>query len=150
MQQYCGGPVMMIDWGDRWLLRRVFGYFRPYWRRGAIALACILGQSVLGLASAIVFKTLINYLAKPSASFGHVAVVVAAGFVAAIAGGLLGVAESYLTETISQGIVYDLREQMFSSLLRQSVGFFTHSRVAAARRRSRAWFPASMTRSRGR
>jgi ATP-binding cassette, subfamily B, bacterial len=136
-QQYCGGPVMMIDWGEdedsppkleRWLLRRVFGYFRPYWQRGALALGCILGQSVLGLAPAVVFKTLIDYLGKPTAAFGHVAVVVAAGFVAAVCAGLLGVAESYLTETISQGIVYDLREQMFGSLLRQSVGFFTHRR----------------------
>src|SRR6516165_12477560 len=106
---------MMIDWGvddsapklERWLLRRVFGYFRPYRRRGALALACILAQSVLGLAPAIVFKTLIDYLGKPTAAFGHVALVVAAGFVAAIAAGLFGVAESYLTESISQGIVYD-------------------------------------------
>jgi len=136
-QQYCGGPVMMIDWGEnedsapkleRWLLRRVFGYFRPYRRRGTLALGCILAQSVLGLAPAIVFKTLIDYLGKPSAAFGHVVLVVAAGFVAAVAAGLFGVAESYLTESISQGIVYDLREQMFGSLLRQSVGFFTHSR----------------------
>jgi ATP-binding cassette, subfamily B, bacterial len=127
---------MMIDWGEddsppkleRWLLRRVFGYFRPYWRRGALALGCILGQSVLGLAPAVVFKVLIDYLGKPSPGFGHVALVVAAGFAAAIAAGFLGVAESYLTESISQGIVYDLREQMFSGLLRQSVGFFTHSR----------------------
>ena len=52
---------MMIDWGEddsppkleRWLLRRVFGYFRPYWRRGALALACIVGQSVRGLAPAV-------------------------------------------------------------------------------------------------
>src|SRR5579859_6011091 len=138
-RQYCVGPVMAVDWDsptpedsppklERWLLRRVFGYFRPYWRRGALALGCILGQSVLGLAPAIVFKTLIDYLGKTNAAFGHVALVVAAGLVAAIAAGLLGVAESYLTESISQGIVYDLREQMFSGLLRQSVGFFTHSR----------------------
>jgi ATP-binding cassette subfamily B protein len=135
-QQYCGGPVMMIDWGaeesppklERWLLRRVFGHFGPYWRRGALALGCILAQAVLGLAPAIVFKSLIDYLSRPTAAFGHVALVVAAGFVAAIAAGLFGVAESYLTESISQGIVYDLREQMFASLLRQSVGFFTHSR----------------------
>ena len=53
---------------------------------------------------------------------------VAAGLAAALAGGLMGVAESYLTESISQGIVYDLREQIFASLLTQSVAFFTHSR----------------------
>jgi ATP-binding cassette, subfamily B, bacterial len=136
-QQYCGGPVMMIDWGEddhsppkleRRLLHRVFGYFQPYRRRGALALGCILAQSVLGLAPAVVFKTLIDYLGKPTPAFGHVALVVAAGFLAALAAGLLGVAESYLTESISQGIVYDLREQMFSGLLRQSIGFFTHSR----------------------
>jgi ABC-type transport system involved in cytochrome bd biosynthesis fused ATPase/permease subunit len=52
---------MMIDWGEddsppkleRWLLRRVFGYFRTCWRRGALALGWILGQSVRGLAPAV-------------------------------------------------------------------------------------------------
>ncbi|MGI8902804.1 MAG: ABC transporter ATP-binding protein [Solirubrobacteraceae bacterium] len=127
---------MATDWGDddapprleRRLLRRVFGYFLPYRRRGAGALLCILGQSVLALAPALVLKTLIDYLTGPHAAFGRVALIVAAGIGAAIAGGLLGVAESYLTESISQGIVYDLREQTFASLLGQSVGFFTHSR----------------------
>jgi ATP-binding cassette subfamily B protein len=127
---------MAVDWGEddsdprieRLLLRRVFGNFRPYWRRGLLALACIVGRSVLALAPALVFKTLIDYLAKPAPGFGHVALVVAGGLAAAVGVGLLGVAESYLMESISQGIVYDLREQMFSNLLKQSVGFFTHSR----------------------
>jgi ABC-type transport system involved in cytochrome bd biosynthesis fused ATPase/permease subunit len=60
-QAYCGGPVMMIDWGEdhsppmveRWLLRRVFGYLRRYWRRGALALGWILWHSVRGLAPAV-------------------------------------------------------------------------------------------------
>jgi ATP-binding cassette subfamily B protein len=52
---------MMIDWGvddsppklDRWPSRMVFGYSRPNWRRGALARASILGQSVRGLALAV-------------------------------------------------------------------------------------------------
>jgi ATP-binding cassette subfamily B protein len=136
MQQYCGGPIMILEWEDdgslpkleRRVLRRVFGYFRPYWRSGVLALVCILGQALLGLAPALVFKTLIDYLGKAHASFGHVALVAVGGFAAAIGGGLLGVAESYLTESISQGIMYDLREQMFARLLQQSVSFFTHNR----------------------
>jgi hypothetical protein len=60
-QLYCGGPVMTIDSREddsppkleRWLLRRVFGYFRSYWRRGALAPGWILGQSVRGLAPAV-------------------------------------------------------------------------------------------------
>jgi ATP-binding cassette subfamily B protein len=136
MAQYCVGPVMATDWGEddappkveRALLSRVFGYFRPYWRQGAVALLCLLGQALLGLAPALVFKTLIDYLVKAHTAFGHVALIVAAGVAAAVVGGLLGVAESYLTESVSQGIVYDLREQIFASMLSQSVAFFTHSR----------------------
>src|SRR5207248_9132689 len=67
-------------------------------------------------------------LAKPAGGFGHIAVLGLAMLAAAVAAGLLGVAQAYLTESISQGIVYDLREEMFASLLRQSVGFFTHRR----------------------
>ena len=54
-------PATIIDWGEddsppkleRWLLRMVLGYSRPNWRRGALALACILGRSVRGLAPAV-------------------------------------------------------------------------------------------------
>ena len=56
-------------------------------------------------------------------------VLVAAGVGAAIAGGLIGLAEDYLTERISQGIIFDLREQLFDRLLHQSVGFYTHNRA---------------------
>jgi ATP-binding cassette subfamily B protein len=67
---------MATDWGDeadsrpldRRLVRRVLGYFLPYWRAG-------------------------------------------------------------LTERISQGIIFDLREQLFDRLVHQSVGFYTHNRA---------------------
>src|SRR6266571_4407224 len=47
----------------------------------------------------------------------------------ALAGGLIGLAEDYLTERISQGIIFDLREQLFDKLVHQSVGFYTHNRA---------------------
>src|ERR671918_51422 len=88
MQEYCVGIAMATDWGDeeergidRRLVRRVLGYFVPYWRA------------------------------------------------AAVAGGLIGLAEDYLTERISQGIIFDLREQLFNRLVHQSVGFYTHNRA---------------------
>ena len=36
---------------------------------------------------------------------------VGAGICAAVAAGLIGLAEDYLTERISQGIIFDLRER---------------------------------------
>jgi len=80
-------------------MRRVFGYFRPYRARGALVLVCIVGDALLGLAPALVFKALIDYLARPAGHhFTHVLLFVGLGLAAAVAGGLLGAAESYLTE----------------------------------------------------
>jgi ATP-binding cassette, subfamily B, bacterial len=53
---------------------------------------------------------------------------VGASMIAAVLLGLVGLAQSYLSERISQGIIFDLREQLFASLLRQSVGFYAGKR----------------------
>jgi ATP-binding cassette subfamily B protein len=126
---------MAVDWGEdqpelapaerRRMTARVLSYFRPYWRPGWLVVACIAAQAVLGLAPAVVFKSLIDTLAGRDPSFAHVALLVAAGIGAAVAGGLTGVAQAYLATRISQGIVATLRRQLFGRLLDQPVGFFT-------------------------
>jgi ATP-binding cassette, subfamily B, bacterial len=137
VNRYCVGPAMAVDWGEqelpaadrRRMTRRVLSYFRPYRRPGMLVVACLATQAVLGLAPAVVFKSLIDTLAHPHPSFAHVGLLVAAGIGAAIAGGLTGVAEAYLSTRISQGIVATLRGQLFGRLLDQPVGFFTHSKA---------------------
>src|SRR5690242_21266101 len=104
---------MATDWGEengpvtRGLVQRVFGYFRPYWRAALVALACLVAGALIGLVPALVMRALIDYLGSDSPAIGHVAVLVAAGIAAAVAGGLIGLAEDYLTERISQGIIFD-------------------------------------------
>src|SRR3989475_1329056 len=133
--RYCVGPSMAVDWGDEqpsrlsWcLVRRIFGYCLPYWRRGLVALACIGAAAALGLAPALVTKGLIDYLAHPTGALGPLVLLVTAGVIASLLGGLIGVLQSYITTWISEGIMCDLREQLFGRLLGQSMGFFTHSR----------------------
>jgi ATP-binding cassette subfamily B protein len=128
---------MATDWGedaeaqriDRRLVRRVLGYLLPYWRAGLLVLGCIVVGALLGLAPALVFRALIDHLAGEEPEFGHVLLLVGAGIGAAIVGGLVGLTDDYLTERISQGIIFDLREQLFDRLVHQSVGFYTHNRA---------------------
>lgn len=133
-EQYCVGPSMATDWGDekpklsRRLLGRVFAYFLPYWPRGLAVLACIAAAAGLGLVPALVTKGLIDYLAHPKGGLEPLVLIVGAGVGAAILGGLVGILQSYLTTSISEGILFDLREQLFGRLLKQSVGFFINSR----------------------
>jgi ATP-binding cassette subfamily B protein len=137
VNRYCVGPAMAVDWGDqelaaadrRAMMLRVLSYFRPYRRRGLLVVACIAVQAVLGLAPAIVFKSLIDTLARPHPSFAHVGLLVAAGIGAALLGGLVGVAQAYESTVISQGIVARLRRQLFTRLVDQPVAFFTHRKA---------------------
>jgi ATP-binding cassette subfamily B protein len=136
MAKYCVGITMATDWGeddtqeiDRRLVRRVLGCFLPYWRAALLALGCITAGALLGLAPALVFRALIDELSGAQPAFDTVLALVGAGIGAAIAGGLVGLGEDYLTERISQGIIFDLREQLFDRLVHQSVGFYTHNRA---------------------
>jgi len=135
--RYCVGITTAVDWGededcqriDKGLARRVFSYFRPYWRSALLALGCIVAGAGLGLVPALVFRALIDHLARAHPSFGHVLLLVGAGVAAGVLGGAIGIAESYVAERISQGIIFDLREQLFGRLLHRSVGFYTSSRA---------------------
>ncbi|HEV8650099.1 MAG TPA: ABC transporter ATP-binding protein [Actinomycetes bacterium] len=131
------GASMELDWAEdqaqaKWdwcLAKRVFGCFRPYWRRGLGAVACIAAGAVIGLVPAVVTKGVIDALAHPGERFSELAWLILLGVAASLVGGLIGVAESWFSATISQHIMHDLREQLFGRLLRQSVGFFTRSRT---------------------
>jgi ATP-binding cassette subfamily B protein len=137
MERYCVGASMEIDWAEdqaqaKWdwcLAKRVFGYFRPYWRRGLGAIVCLAAGAAIGLVPAVVTKGVIDALAHPSQRFADLARLILLGVAASLVGGLIGVAESWFSATISQHIMYDLREQLFGRLLKQSVGFFTKSRT---------------------
>jgi ATP-binding cassette subfamily B protein len=136
MARYCVGPSMATDWEEgtrvdlsRPLLRRAFSYFLPYSRRGVLSLVAIGAGAVLGLAPAWIAKRLIDSLSHGDTRFSYVAMLVGAGLGAAIANGIVNVAGSYLSTSISQGIMADLRWHLFDRLLGHSVGFFTRSRT---------------------
>ncbi|MDQ6918500.1 MAG: hypothetical protein M3Z98_03980 [Candidatus Dormibacteraeota bacterium] len=135
---------MATDWGEeqpkisRRLLGRVFCYFVPYWRQAIVVLACIAAGAGLGLVPALVTKGLIDYLAHPRGGLQPLALIVGAGVAAAILGGLIGMAQSYLSTSISEGIMYDLREQQ-SIVVRLRPRPWRSSSHSRTRDSSRTW-----------
>lgn len=133
--------VGRVDWGeepaqarwDRRLVRRIFGYFWPYRRYALASVLFLAAGAAVALVPALVLRALLNYLAdhfsRPGGQIGHVLLLVVAGLAATLAAGLMQAGESWCSTTISQGIIADLRRQLFSRLLGQSVGFFTGSRT---------------------
>jgi ATP-binding cassette subfamily B protein len=124
------------DWGEKqqvrleWgLLKRVFSYFVPYWKFALVVLACIGVAAALGLVPAQITKELVDGLSNRSIDFRMILILIGALILSAIAAGLVGVLQAWLSNRISQGIMFDLRNQLFGHMLRQSVGFFTRSRT---------------------
>jgi ATP-binding cassette subfamily B protein len=113
----------------RQLSLRVISYLRPHRKRGALALACVLAQSLLGIVPILAIRAVTNHLVHPHASFGPVLAIVGLAFAATVGSGLLGVAETYLTLSLSERVVANLRTELFDHLVGQSVAYFTRTRA---------------------
>jgi ATP-binding cassette subfamily B protein len=111
------------------LLKRVFSYFVPYWALALIVLACIGVAAALGLVPALVTKSLIDYLTAGHRQFGFVALLIGLLVSSSVVVGLIGVVQSYFSNRISQSIMFDLRNQLFGRVLKQSIAFFTTTRT---------------------
>jgi len=74
---------------DRRLVHRVLGYFRPYWRAGALALGCIAARALLGLAPALVFRAQLIQAALQPLFARRTSVVIAHRLSTILAAGLI-------------------------------------------------------------
>lgn len=110
------------------LLGRVWDYARPYWRGIVVILVTILGISLLSLLPPLLIRDLIDR-ALPTRDVGRLNLL-ALGMVAVpLVNGLLGVAQRYFSARIGEGIIYDLRRDLYGHLQRLSLRFFTNTRA---------------------
>ncbi|MBX3001954.1 MAG: ABC transporter ATP-binding protein [Caldilineaceae bacterium] len=133
----------------RTLLNRVFHYARPYWRSVILVLFTILTISLLELIPPILYGTVIDLLygnltneALPQQDFyrewigrllpdqpGMRLNVLALILVAVpILSGLISVWQRYINSKVGEGIIYDLRQELFTHLQKMSLRFFTHTK----------------------
>jgi len=110
-------------------VRRIASYARPYRGSLALFLAATVVDAVLIVAVPLLLKVIIDdgILKKDTAL-----VVGLAGLTAGLAlfDALLGLAERWLSSRIGEGLIYDLRSQVFAHVQQQPIAFFTRRRRA--------------------
>ncbi|MHB9092310.1 MAG: ABC transporter ATP-binding protein [Chloroflexota bacterium] len=112
----------------RKLLRRVWGYARPYSARVMLMLVTIVASTFLGLVPPLLYRDLIDHT-LPAGDMRRLNLL-ALGMVAIpLATGLLGVWQRYLGASVGEGVIYDLRRALFEHMQRQSLRFFTNPRT---------------------
>lgn len=118
-----GQPNVSLD-----LMRRVGSYARPYWKKVAIILITMVAISSLSLIPPLLIRDLLDN-AIPNRNFSRLNML-ALGMVAVpLINGLLGVAQRYASSQIGEGIIFDLRTELFSHLQRMSLRFYTNTQV---------------------
>ena len=115
---------------SRETVRRVFGFARPHRRR----LAAFLVLSVIGAALAVATPVLAGRVVDAIVNGGPASVVIGlaaliAGIAVAVAG--FGVAQRWLSSTLGEGLILDLRAAVFDHVQRQPVAFFMRTRTGA-------------------
>jgi ATP-binding cassette subfamily B protein len=111
-------------------VRRIASYARPYRWTLALYLAATSVSAVTVIAVPLLLKTLIDRGILPR----HTAVVLwVAGLVAGLAvfGALLSIGQRWLSARIGEGLIYDLRTQVFEHVQRQPIAFFTRAQTGS-------------------
>ena len=110
--------------------RRVLGYARPYKVQIAWFLALVVVESLLVVATPLLLKSLIDdgIYPKDSAVVVRLSLMVAA---LAVVSGALTLVERWFSARIGEGLIYDLRTEVFSHVLRQPVAFFTRAQTGS-------------------
>ena len=104
---------------DRQLIRRVWAYARPYWVGILILLVLIILQALIELIPPLLYRALIDDV-LPNGDIRRLNLLALAMVAIPITSGLLGVVERFFGARVGEGVIFDLRQQMYD-LFRESV-----------------------------
>ncbi len=122
-----------LGWGDRPKPRqpftrakamRIIRYFRPYRGQVAMTVVCIVAGALLGLVPPVVIARLIDH-AIPHRDLPELSLLAFLMIGSGLVGGLIGVAQNYFNTVVGQRVMFDIRNELYSHLLKCSLRFFT-------------------------
>ena len=115
---------------SRKTVRRILGYARPYKALITLFLVTLVFAALLSVAQPLLFRRIIDQGIAP----GDTSLVTwTAIFIAllAIADAALGVISRYFSTRIGEGLIFDLRNEVYDHVQSQSIAFFTRAQTGA-------------------
>ncbi|MDK3256358.1 ABC transporter ATP-binding protein [Blastococcus capsensis] len=112
-------------------VRRILGIARPYERELTFFLLLVVGSSVIGVITPLLAGDIVNRIAGlegTAAGIVRIALIIA-GLAVIDAGISLGT--RWFSARIGEGVIYDLRSQVFEHVQRMPVAFFTRTQTGA-------------------
>jgi len=111
-------------------LKRIFTYAIPYKSTFLLFLFCLIADAVLTVATPLLLRELIDQgvIPKDRTVVTTMAIAVA---VLAILTAVINIVVRWISAKIGEGLIYDLRAQVFRHVQEQSIAFFTRTQTGA-------------------
>lgn len=110
------------------LLKRVLKYAKPYQIQIIGILFLIFGHTALALASPLVLRDLIDKTI-PSGNINRLIMLAIILLLIPAVNSFMNIFQRRLTATVGEGVIFDLRLALYSSLQRMSLRFFTKTKT---------------------
>jgi ATP-binding cassette subfamily B protein len=113
------------------LVKRIVRLFRPYRGRTALILVSILVTSGLGIVNPLLIQVVFDdaLFVEGGPDLGLLYVLVAVMVAIPIVSGVLGVGQTYLTNSVGNRVMQDLRDRLYAHLQSMPLAFFTGTRT---------------------
>lgn len=115
---------------ERAIIRRVLGLCRPYRRLLVWFFVSVVLAAITAAIPALLFRQLLD-VAIPEKSQSKVTVLALAAVVVALANAFLSLAQRYCSAKIGEGLIYDLRVQLFEHVQSLPLAFFTRTQTGS-------------------
>jgi len=110
--------------------RRVWSYARPYRAMVVGFLVTVVASSLLGVVPPLLFREIIDG-AIAAVDRGYLTLLGLLVVVAALTRALLSFVERWFSATVGEGLIYDLRLELFDHVQRLPISFFTRTQTGA-------------------
>ncbi|WP_370591482.1 ABC transporter ATP-binding protein [Saccharopolyspora montiporae] len=112
------------------LARRILGYARPYARDIVPFLIAVAVAAVLGVVNPLLFKAIIDNGIVPR-NMSLVVLLALAVAAVAVLEAVLGLLQRWFSSRLGEGLIFDLRSEVFDHVQRMPVAFFTRAQTGA-------------------
>ncbi|WP_119071755.1 ABC transporter ATP-binding protein [Aggregatilinea lenta] len=110
------------------LVKRVLRYGIPYRSKLIGLLFTILVTTAIGLARPLIFRDLIDN-ALPNEDMGRLNVLAVSLLIIALLGGAIQIFQRKWNASVGEGVIYDLRVDVYKHLQRMSIRFYTNTKT---------------------
>jgi ATP-binding cassette subfamily B protein len=111
-------------------IRRIAGFARPYRVAIGLFLGLVIVDAVAGAATPLIYRAIIDQGIAEQRTGLVVGLAALVGALAVVSGAI-GLAQRWFSSRIGEGLIHDLRTQVFDHVQRMPIGFFSRAQTGA-------------------